>query len=414
MRFATFVLTLLIGLPAANAQEAESQVVRPAKVITVERSADTVARRYSAIVLPSQEAELSFKVSGEVIDLPTRAMTQVMAGDVIAQLDKDPFEARVTQLESQYDQARAELQALQTGARSEEIVALEAAVTAAQAQYDQALEQLGRTAQLFEQEIVSEARLEQDQAAEQVALSNLQAAQEQLAIGQAGGRAEEIEAAEAVLRGLDSQIKTARDDLDDATLRAPFNGIIARRDIENFTNIQAGQTVVLLQALSMVDLTFDVPGPDVLIWGSNDDTHSVVELDALPGELIPAELVEFSTQADSGTQTYRARVTIALPEDHNVLPGMVGHVTVASKAAAMPRLAIPLTAIANTTDAKPFVWVVDPDSAAVSAQPVTLGDVRGDMVDVQEGLDSGATIVTAGVSFLREGAVIRPIAKVGE
>ncbi|WP_300030437.1 efflux RND transporter periplasmic adaptor subunit [uncultured Roseobacter sp.] len=414
MRLAIILSMAVVWASAGGAQDAPGQPPRPAKVITVEESARTIERRYPAIVQPSQEAVLSFKVSGEVVELPVRGATNVVEGDVIARLDQRAFEEAVAQLQSQRDQAVAQLQILRRGARDEEVSALEADVAAAQAQVDQAQDQLERTRQLAERGVVSEARLEQDDAAAQVARAALQASLEQLAIGRAGGREEDISAAEAVIRGFDSQLRTALDNLNDATLRAPFDGIIARRDIDNFTNVSAGQSVVLLQALETVDLVFDVPGPDVLIWSAREDVSSSVLLEARPGQAIPAELVEFSTQADLGTQTYRARVGITVPEGAQVLPGMVGTVIVSSGEQAAAAMRIPFSAIGTDTGANTFVWIVDETDSSVSARPVSLGDVAGDEVDVLEGLSAGEVIVTAGVSYLREGAVIRPVSRIGE
>ena len=96
-----------------------------------------------------------------------------------------------------------------------------------------------------------------------MAQANLRAQQEQLRIGEIGGRPEEIAAAEAAMRGIDAQIKVARDNLSDATLTAPFDGIIARRDIENFSNVSAGQSIALLQRIQVVHLAFDIPSLDV-------------------------------------------------------------------------------------------------------------------------------------------------------
>tara|TARA_R110002074_G_scaffold1107_1_gene6570 strand:+ start:2149 stop:3423 length:1275 start_codon:yes stop_codon:yes gene_type:complete len=410
MRFFAIAAFTIIAGTASHAQDA----ARPAKVLTVQETSSTVQRRYPAIVQPSQEAEVSFKVSGQVVDLPIRASSNLSAGDVIAELDKRPFIAALEQLNSQRDQAQSQLEALQSGARVEEIAALQAAVAAAQAQLTQAEDQVQRARQLAERGVVSQAQLDQDEAAASVASAQLDAAREDLALGRAGARAEELSAAEAVLRGLDSQVRRAQDNLNDATLRAPFDGVVARRDIENFSNIQGGQSIVLLQALSTVDLAFDVPGPDVLIWSASEDTSSKVELDARPGGSIDAELVEFSTQADTGTQTYRARVSIEVPEGAQVLPGMVGSVIVSSSEAATPHIEVPLTAIAANPNGGAFVWVVDPASKAVSARDVALGDVTGASVAVKDGLNAQDMIVTAGVSYLREGAVIRPITKVGE
>ena len=248
MPLAAMICAVLSGPAVAQ------DIVRPAKVITVEASDTAVRRVYPGLVLPSEEVELSFRVSGRVIELPMRAALTVAEGDVLARLDPRDFERQITQLESQIDQSEAQLKALKAGARAEEIVALEAAVAAAQAQVDQAREQAVRTRELEERGVVAAAKLEQDEAALSVAEANLRAQQEQLVIGQSGGRAEDIEAAEAALRGLQAQVQVARDDLSDATLRAPFSGIVARRDIENFSNIQAGQTVALLQARVWVEL----------------------------------------------------------------------------------------------------------------------------------------------------------------
>lgn len=398
---------------AACAQESVELVPRPARVMTVAESPQRVERRYPAIVLSSQEAILSFKVSGEVIELPVRAADNVKAGDVIARIDPEPFQEAVAQLESQIDQAAAQLKELRAGARDEEVSALEADVAAAKAQLDQSAEQLERTRELESRGVVSKARLDQDRAAADVAAAGYQAAVEKLAIGVAGGREEQIAGQEAIIRGLESQARTARTNLSDTTLRAPFNGVIARRDIDNFTNVSAGSPVVLLQALAKVHLAFDVPGPDVLIWSSGEEVRSHVLLEARPGALIEAELVEFSTQADIGTQTYRARVSIDVPEGAQVLPGMVGTVVVSTRQAVPDAITVPLSAVTAAGDGAAFVWIVDPDSNAVTARPVSTGDITGENVVVRDGLSPGDRIVTAGVTFLREGAVIRPVTQIG-
>lgn len=408
--------TLLAGAaPPLIAQETTQTVIRPAKVVTVTQAGNLEERQYPAIVLPSQEAELSFRVAGTVIELKVGAASQLEQGDVVAELDKRDFQTTIARLESQREQQDAQLRALRTGARSEEIVALQAAVVAAEAQVAQIREQTDRTRELFERGVVSEARLEQDTAALVVAEAELRSQQEQLAIGQAGGRQEDIEAAEAALRGLEADIQKARDDLDDATLRAPFEGIVARRDIDNFTNVQAGQSIVLLQKLSTVHLAFDVPSSDVLAWNADgpEDVAITVEIVGGPAQLPAVELVEFSTQADAGTQTYRARVAVEVPEGAQILPGMVGRVYVSLRnPSGLSGLMVPLPALSGDTEGDPVVWIVD-DANAVRSQPVTLGRMTPDAVIIEEGLTEGDRIVAAGVSQLREGMVIRPVDRIG-
>ena len=414
-----FLAPLLIALPMAPllAQDAGAPPAapRPAKVTEVAVGNTGLSRQYPAIVYPSQEAELSFRVSGQVVLLPVRAATGVKKGGVIAELDKRDFETAVARLESQRDQAKSQLDALIKGARAEEIVALQAGVYAAQAKVDQAREQAERTQQLFEREIVALAQLEKDQASLRVTQAELRTAEEQLTIGQSGGREEDVSAAEAVLRGLETDVQNARDNLNDATLRAPFDGVVARRDIDNFNNVQAGQDIVLLQKLSTIDLVFDIPSSDVLTWSEFDWQGLAVEVELTGSSqaLTATSLVEFSTQADPGTQTYQARVSVEVPEGIRALSGMVGRVRVSVQNAEDLRPVVPITALASTPDGNPFVWVVDPTSKAITARPVVTGPMSGDQVSIETGLETGDVIVTAGVSRLSEGLVIRPISKVG-
>lgn len=407
-----FSLTTAIATAIAYAQDTSS-LVRPAMISTVQQTDAAFARTYPAIVRPSQEAELSFRVSGRIIELPVRAPDQISQGDVIAQLDPRDFEAQVSQLQGQLDQGNAQLQAIRSGARDEEVAALEAAVEAAAAQADQARDQVERTTQLAERGVVSTAQLDQEEASLRVAEAQLRSTREELSIGTSGGRAEDVAAAEAALRVLESQLQAAQDNLDDATLRAPFDGFIARRDVENFTNIQAGQDIVLIQKLSTVHLAFDVPGPDVTTFAVSDDNQLEVVFNALPNERFTAEMVEFSIEADTATQTYRGRVAVQLPELTPIFPGMVASVFASTQLNGPQSLSIPLSAVAALADGSPAAWIVDPSDNSVHRVSVTLGDVSGPNVEVREGLSAGDSVVSAGVTRLEEGMTIRPITRVG-
>lgn len=418
MRFPLSLITALAALPLLNgaspAQTAED-MVRPAKVHMVVETETELRRVYPGIALPSKEVELSFRVSGRVIELPVRASMNVEKDAIIAQLDTRDFEARVAELSSQREQALAELQVLRTGARPEEIAVLESAVQAAEARLDEARDQFDRTRQLAERGVVATAQLEQREVSLRVATAQLETELERLAIGRAGGRPEEIAAAEAALKGLEARLQLAENDLADTALRAPFGGIIARRDIENFSNVQAGQPVVLMQDLSTVDVVFDLPGTDItaILATGAVNVVTTVAFDAIPGQGFETELVEFSTQADAATQTYRGRVSVTLPKGAVILPGMVARVITTAPRKSRKILTVPLSALGATPDGSSFVWQVNLSNNTVSRQAVTLGEVSGDGVSVTEGLNPGDVVVSAGVSQLQEGMKIRPVTKIG-
>lgn len=407
---------LLAGCNGSDeqAQAPKAPVIRPVKVVTVEPVSSTFERTYSAVILPSQEADLSFRVSGRIIELPIRNGVRVKTGDVIAQLDLRDFKANVTQIETQLVQAREKMDELKAGARAEDIAVLQADVAAARAQVDSAIAQVARTEELFKKGIIAKAKLDQDVTAQRVSEATLDAKQQALVKGQAGARKEDLAAQQAAIDGVQSQLNSAKDNLSDATLRAPFDGVIATRKVENFSNIQAKETVAVLQNIKVLDATFDVPAPDVARLAKVKNFDLTIVMESIPGKTFKAKRNEFSTQADTATQTYRGRVTIEDLGGEVVLPGMTGSLTVKVLGEDTARILLPVAAIASAADGKPFVWVVDATDDKVSKRNISIKEASGPNVIIVDGIKGGDVVAVAGISALQDGMVVKPVTAIGE
>lgn len=404
----------LVACEPAQEAAAPDPAPRPVKVARVAPSTSATEYTYPAIVLPALEAELSFRVSGQIVDLPVRAMSEVTKGDLIARIDARDFSSDVSQIEAQLAAARAQLRQLSSGARDEDIGVIQANIDAAQAQLAEARTQAKSTLTLYRKGIESKAAMDSKLAALKVAEAQLRSAQQEMTKGRSGATREEIDAQLASIAGLEAQLQAARDTRGDATLVAPFDGIVAERSVDNFANVQAGTTIAVVQNLAKLDLSFDVPGPDVVrLAGRDETTTSVAILDALPEMEFPAELVEFSTRADPTTQTFRGRVSIERPSDAIILPGMAGRLVVTDTGdGGGESVKVPATAISAAADGAPFVWVVDAENRVENRSVVT-GEAAGDGILVSSGLSPGETVVTAGTASLQPGMEIRPVAKIG-
>jgi RND family efflux transporter MFP subunit len=416
-----FLIISLFGLALVGCGESEdnknqSNIIRPVKTVIIAATSTSFSRSYPATVLPSQQVDLSFRVSGRIINLPIKSSQNVKKGDVIAQLDIRDFEAEVSRLKSQISQAKAQLSGMTAGARKEDIASLKAKINADVAKVKAARNQFERTQTLFKKGVVTKTKLDQDRANLSVAEADLKTSRQELIKGRAGSRSEEVEAQEASIKGLESQLKTARDNLSDATLKAPFDGTIAKREVENFSNIQAKDTIATLQDLGTLDVTFDVPAPDVTVLAENDkNLISFVRLNNIPNKEFEAKLVEFSTKADEATQTYRGRVSFTPPKGMAILSGMAGTIMIRQKeTSSLSQINLPLSAIASDPNGKPFVWVVVPKENKVEKRPVKTGEAAGSNIVVLDGLKIGETVVTAGVSQLQPGMIVRPISKIGD
>ncbi|MCT4656329.1 MAG: efflux RND transporter periplasmic adaptor subunit [Cohaesibacter sp.] len=405
---------LLVACEEADqGNEVKGPILRPVKVYEVSEQDAELRRNYPATVLPVQQVDLSFRVSGQIVELPIRAAQRVAKGDVIAKLDMRDLENKAAQLQSQLDQAKANLAAMTQGARAEDVAALKASVAASQAQQDAARQQLERSETLFKKGVITKAQLDKDKTSLKVADADLESRKQELIKGQAGSRPEEVDAQKAAIKGLEAQVQAAQNDLTDATLRAPFSGVIAKRQVDNFVNIQAKELVAVLQKLDRLDLVIDIPATDVTRFSDEKKPQVKATLDALPDRRFDVELVDFSTQADAATQTFRARVSIVPPKDVTILPGMTGRIWVVEDLEGEKSLSIPLTALAAEPDGASFVWQVSSDNK-VSKVPVTTGEVTGGQVAIKQGLKAGDVIASAGISSLQDGMQVKPTAVIGE
>jgi multidrug efflux system membrane fusion protein len=86
-------LVALAGLSLAGCQDhdtdaAASEVIRPVKVMTALRQASTRPVTYSGTVKARREANLSFRVSGKIIERCVNAGEHVEPGTLLARLDR--------------------------------------------------------------------------------------------------------------------------------------------------------------------------------------------------------------------------------------------------------------------------------------------------------------------------------------
>ena len=406
---------LLAGCNGSDeqAETSKAPVIRPVKVVTVEPVSSAYERSYSAVIIPSQEADLSFRVSGSIVELPIRNGVRVKRGDVIAQLDMRDFKTNIALIESQLVQAHEKMDQLKAGARAEDLAALQADVAAAKAQVNSAIAQVARTDELFKKGIIAKAKLDEDETSQQVAEATLEAKQQAFLKGKAGARKEDLAAQQAAIDGVQSQLESAKDNLSDATLRAPFDGIIAIRKVENFSNIQAKEAVASLQNIKVLDAVFDVPAPDVATLGKIREFDLKIVMESIPGKVFEARRGEFSTQADTATQTYRGRVSIEDLHGEVVLPGMIGTLFVTSIGEEKTRILLPVVAIASAADGKPFVWVVDSANNKVSKRSIFVGEASGPNVIIVGGIKKGDVVAVAGISALQDGMVVKPVTAIG-
>ncbi len=325
--------------------------IRAIKPYYVSEPAGGKMRRYSGSNASSDTSSLSFPVSGTVQTVDVNAGAQVQSGQVLATLDPEPFEINVTS-------ARSQLQS-------------------AEANFENQRVNLDRQKELFEREWVAKAAYDQALAA--------------------------YESAEGELNLARSRLSSAQRDLNNARLTAPFDGVIASRDVEPFIEVTAGQR--LFEINSEGALEVDISVPDTMI--SRVSMGSPVRVDVLNGEACGCD--GRITEVGSVAGAANAVTAALLDAPSQLLPGMAAEVTVTfSNEGQDAGYLVPLVAIAPGTEPESgYVFKFDLDTGTVKKTLVRGRAGQDNLVALSEGVGPGDIVAAAGVSFLEDGQRVK-------
>jgi RND family efflux transporter MFP subunit len=229
---------------------------------------------------------------------------------------------------------------------------------------------------------------------------------------------------EADFRTATAALNAAKKDMDYTEMRAPFDGRIAQRVVENFEEVLAKQTVFFLQDVGFLDVIIDLSESLIRSLRANSAHQqrdidrepaitAVVGFEDRPGASFPLTIKEIATRANDETQTYPVTFTMRAPEDFTVLPGMTAQVEVDFSKIIVNDAAkwVPARAVQADGSLSPRVWVLDSDSMTVSSQAVVIGRMSGSMVQVTDGLNGGEEIVSVGSPYLAEGMKVTRMAQ---
>lgn len=193
-----------------------------------------------------REVNLGFRAGGKLQKLFFDEGDHVKAGQVLAQLDEEPYRNKVASAKAQVEAARARLELRQAGNRPQEIAQARALVHEREVTMQNAERFSKRMEELVATKGVAAQDRDNAQAAYEEAVARLGSARENLALLEVGFRKEEVAQAKADLSQAEAALAGAELDLKDTTLTAPADGVILTRAQEAGAILAAGTTVFTL------------------------------------------------------------------------------------------------------------------------------------------------------------------------
>lgn len=290
-------------------------------------------------------ADLSFRVSGRVLERFMEVGAHVNAGDLLARLD--PAEQQ------------ADLEAATAG------------LAAAQSQLSVAKATFDRQSYLISSGFTTSTSYDQAK--------------------------EALRSAESTLETAKSQLGQAREALGDTELHARASGVITARSLEVGQVVQSAQSVFTLAQDGERDAVFDVPESSFFGEGRS----GAVSLALVSDRAVTAvgKVREVSPVVDPKSLTVRVKVAIQNPPPAMTLGSAIAG-TVATTAGS--GFMVPWTAL-MAKGSNPAVWIVDPKTRTASLRPVAIDAYKAGAVLIGSGLEAGDRVVVEGGKLLSPG-----------
>jgi multidrug efflux pump subunit AcrA (membrane-fusion protein) len=379
------------------------------------------ALQLTASVSSLAQAVIVSKTTGYLQEVTVRPGDVVRAGQVVAVVDHAQLDAQLAQAQAALAAAQAAVQTAQAQVAAAhaqrlnaeaQLASAEASVVKAQAQLRDAEATYRRIATLAQQGAVAAQNLDDATAQVVSARATLDAARAQVAQAQAqvqaarqqeSAAASQVRTAQAQAATQAAAVENARLALQNATITAPFSGVVVSRTLDPGAFVTPGTSTPILTIadLDRLDVVVNVTESD--LSAVHRGAPVTIQVDAYPGRTFRGVVSRIAGGVDPVTRTAQVEVDLANP-GHLLRPGM--YATVTLMAGRERTLVVPLSALV-TVGNQHYVWLVVENR--VTQQPVTIGRTTGEFVEITSGVTPHDLIVVRGTDLLREGQAVRGV-----
>ena len=358
LRTSSVLICLLLMAACSESNVEPVEQLRTVRSVVVGDTDIARLSTYSGVSKSARESRLSFKVPGTIQAIPVKVGDQVAAGATIARIESSTYELQLQQAQAALAQATA-------AARNAATV------------YE-------RTKSLY--------------ASNNASLGDLDAAR-------AGA-----ESTQAQMRSATKSAELAKLNLSYTTLSVDVDCLVDAIAVEVNENVSTASEVARVNCSD--DIEVEVTVPEGIVTGIKKDDSVQIKFDAIPNTLFKGRIVEIGVGGAGVGATFP--VTVAIDENHPLLrPGLAASIgfSLQGEHAGTNDLVIPVSALVKRTEGT-FVYVVNPSRADESvanviARKVEAGALTSEGVIIKQGLSPQERVVTAGVSFLRDGMQVK-------
>jgi len=386
--------------PPANRNQIVGRV--PVEVVLLERGSLDRRLQLTGTVVAEAQVDVFSKVSGILEEIEVEQGDGVKTDQVIAVVEREEREAKLQESRAALDVLKAGWAQMETGARPEEIVQAEELVRQTEARWRNSLENYTRLKTLKQRDFISQQRL--DEAMLQVTISEAEhnSAKEKLTLMRKGARQEDRDALLAQIRKAEATVRLAEINLKNATIRAPINGIISKRFLDQGAFVTTTAPLIRIVAMDVVKVA--VPVVEGELAQIRPGSHAEIRVDTYPDELFRGSVVRISPTVDAQTRTADVEIQVG-NHDHRLKPGMFARASLIVQRRDGVLLLSKDSLLRQKGAARVFVH----DNGKASLKEIMLGLEGEQYIEVLKGLQEGDEVIVAGHYELTDGMPVHVI-----
>ncbi len=410
-RIATMLLVslALLGLTACNSLGGQNKLVEQS--VKVVKGNLTAKVSGSGNIAVANEAEMSFGMAGRVDEIYVEEGEEVSTYQALAKLDTGALELALTQAQVARSQAQVAVTQAQVNLQNAEFNLTQAKdyylladVRVAQANVDEAQRNLDETLwrlaaygpgspgeEVRQQELIhAQSRLNTAKDTLKAMLTGTDTAEVAIKKLQVDQSQQSLVIARQSLELAAQSLKQAEKQLAEATLIAPFKGVIAKVNVDEKDTVLATTTVIHL--IDPGSLELEVTVDEIDVPGVNVGQKANIEVDALPTKIFEGKVsfIGMLPTEQTGVLVYNVKIKFDVPRDAGVRVGMsaTADIIIGERSNA---LIVSDRAIDYSSPDKPIVRVMV--NGKVEERPVVTGLSDGLQTEIVQGLEEGEEVI---------------------
>lgn len=348
------IIVLGMLLLGCKQKEFKEEIIRPVVVLDLAKEQQMHDINFPGIVVADNDTTLAFKIPGSISKINVLPGDFVKKGDIIATLDTSDYNVNLEANKKQYD--------------------------AAKAGYENMAAQYKRAVILHDGKAMSDKNFDIVTA--------------------------QYKASKATLKAAEQGVKNAMNRVEDTKLRAPYDGYIGKKIMDEGSVVTAAEPVVKIVSQEM-------PRVDINIAGKDIDTIQKAESFTFrtANKTYILKLAKVGKNTDLLKLTYPVTFDFIDSAAKDLIIGTTGTVVANIANENHKEITVPLTALFEKDGSNVYLY----NDGVVKSQKVELGALKSNgNITITKGLNRTDKVIIAGVHTVTEGEKVKVIQQPSE